>query len=569
MAFIHLFTVTSRPTFAAVAIMIFTVSCGQPWLFATAAPVTVQILPHTSSVPLGRIGAFNCASNDTFLGWLVTLPGQSPLVPNSSPNIANLLKNNGVFYEAGLPLSIRINGSEGNNGTKIECMAIRDTTTSSDSITVTVYGRPEPPPVVQRAAQYDLGITVIWDPPSPLFAASTYWLTVQDLWDASAVTAQMGPLTETHCTYRHLNRSTACHRYQFTVVAENAVGRSDSSKALVTQIPQVPQFNTTVRSKAHISNGSLVISVTFDPAQACQDFSIRGYGVELTDVVNNSTLHFGPYSAPTNSTPSTTEITFRIQDGLIPNRVYSCIIDAFNIVGRSSTSPSIVYTTDVASVTVTANCSQLEVTCFFIEGSRARGCVVLYETPELSVEHMIPRLNDTAVGTVALAGSDCYNVSVVDWEEDGTVGSVAVSALATPSQVNYLTDCGNREKTTTPESSSIPPAASSRSVPLLPIIFTLLLLLVAVTAAIVAAAFIYYCKRHSIEEYSPRRETIKDMIRASKRNGKLNIIQTPSDLTSFRSSANMYTQKFSSSQAHGTEEQGTLETDGDTIVVRI
>ena len=115
------------------------VSYGRPW-FAWA---DVRILPHSGSIPIGQNGTFACASNDTFVNWFVTLPGQSPLsIPSSVSSIVNLLKRNGVFYDAADVPSLRVNGSWENNGTKIECVAIRGTITSSDNLVITVYGKP-------------------------------------------------------------------------------------------------------------------------------------------------------------------------------------------------------------------------------------------------------------------------------------------------------------------------------------------------------------------------------------------------------------------------------------------
>ena len=43
------------------------------------------------------------------------------------------------------------------------------------------------------------------------------------------------------------------------------------------------------------------------------------------------------------------------------------------------------------------------------------------------IHQMIPRLNDTAVGVFNTGSlANCYNISVVDWEEDGSTGSQAV-----------------------------------------------------------------------------------------------------------------------------------------------
>ena len=40
---------------------------------------------------------------------------------------------------------------------------------------------------------------------------------------------------------------------------------------------------------------------------------------------------------------------------------------------------------------------------------------------------MIPRVNGTAKGVIRTEFSvDCYNISVMDWEEDGSIGSLGV-----------------------------------------------------------------------------------------------------------------------------------------------
>ena len=63
-------------------------------------------------------------------------------------------------------------------------------------------------------------------------------------------------------------------------------------------------------------------------------------------------------------------------------------------------------------------------TCLFAEGTLAKGCVVFLEK---SVYQMISRVNGTAKGVIRTEFSvDCYNISVVDWEEDGSIGSVVV-----------------------------------------------------------------------------------------------------------------------------------------------
>ena len=84
-------------------------------------------------------------------------------------------------------------------------------------------------------------------------------------------------------------------------------------------------------------------------------------------------------------------------------------------------------TTDVQSSTITGSDHQLNVTCFFAVGTLAKGCVVYLEKSGEVVYQMIPRVNGTAKGVIRTEFSvDCYNISVMDWEEDGSMGSLPV-----------------------------------------------------------------------------------------------------------------------------------------------
>lgn len=100
-----------------------------------------------------------------------------------------------------------------------------------------------------------------------------------------------------------------------------------------------------------------------------------------------------------------------------------------------------------------------------------------------------------------------------------------------PKTGKNVTDCGRHEpsKVSSVAPSQTPPG---RRVPLLPIISTLAVLLVVIIAGTLVALLIHYSRKHckgevshhsyttftlycisAIEEYSPRRESIKDMMR--------------------------------------------------------
>ena len=65
--------------------------------------------------------------------------------------------------------------------------------------------------------------------------------------------------------------------------------------------------------------------------------------------------------------------------------------------------------------------------CFFAEDTLAKGCVVCLEKSGEVAYQLIPRVNGTAKGVIRTEFSvDCYNISVVDWEEDGSIGSQTV-----------------------------------------------------------------------------------------------------------------------------------------------
>ena len=105
-------------------------------------------------------------------------------------------------------------------------------------------------------------------------------------------------------------------------------------------------------------------------------------------------------------------------------------------------------TTDVQSSTITGSDHQLNVTCFFAEGTLAKGCVVCLKKSGEVVYQMIPRVNGTAKGVIRTEFSvDCYNISVMDWEEDGSIGSLRV-----PVNSNLYTanDQGNPGKGSNP-----------------------------------------------------------------------------------------------------------------------
>ena len=63
------------------------------------------------------------------------------------------------------------------------------------------------------------------------------------------------------------------------------------------------------------------------------------------------------------------------------------------------------------------------------------------------VYKLIPRVNETAEGVVRTEFSvDCYNISVVDWEEDGSIGSLPLNITIAPLVV--ATDTSTQDTST-------------------------------------------------------------------------------------------------------------------------
>ena len=68
-----------------------------------------------------------------------------------------------------------------------------------------------------------------------------------------------------------------------------------------------------------------------------------------------------------------------------------------------------------------------EVTCTFLKGSKAQGCFFTLNGTFGSYTEYVMRRNASASHRYQVNGSlEMLNYSVFDWEEDGTVGGVAL-----------------------------------------------------------------------------------------------------------------------------------------------
>ena len=85
-------------------------------------------------------------------------------------------------------------------------------------------------------------------------------------------------------------------------------------------------------------------------------------------------------------------------------------------------------------------------------GTLAKGCVVCLEKSGEVVYQMIPRLNRTAKGVIRTEFSvDCYNISVMDWEEDGSIGSLATQGTTMVAPASIVAASANTMTTSLTE----------------------------------------------------------------------------------------------------------------------
>ncbi|KAL5500481.1 hypothetical protein EMCRGX_G012053 [Ephydatia muelleri] len=392
-----------------------------PWtVFLLIKPIDGEFLLQPKSLisPLYGVAYFNCSVvNDTILGWNVQF-GSGDM--GYWPLHREYLSAKGfrvVQWQTGSRMDsiLSVNATSTKNGT-----AVRSTVQwsggirFSDIAVLTVYGPPDPPQSLSIAAVADRKIVIKWTPP---FSFGT-WL----LYKAVVKNMATEKMSESNWTYSETFEyrdfsSGPCNSYEFTVIAENSAGTSSSSQPLIATIPTVPQMES-VHSVVQ-SRTSLATVSFYTKAQYCQDYSVEVYTIKLT-AAGNGPIHVGSHY-PSND--NDTEIVIQLQ----PNVKYIYTITAANAVGNSTSLPHTLYTTDVQSSTITGSDHQLNVTCFFAVGTLAKGCVVYLEKSGEVVYQMIPRVNGTAKGVIRTEFSvDCYNISVMDWEEDGSIGSLPV-----------------------------------------------------------------------------------------------------------------------------------------------
>eukprot|EP00731_Ephydatia_muelleri_P011543 Em0006g437a len=400
-----------------------------PPLLEGATPL---ITPASGAIPLGRSEVeYTCLCGGLFQQWLVTVPSLGAalaLVPDGTPAIASLLRSRGIATALGKPYVLLVNATSESNGSSFVCTSIESgVAVSSTPLTIVVYDRPDPP-VVKSVALGVGTLLLSWSPASsPLLVNVTYYVSVADPNDPAAVLLRVGPIVEPQYVYQCPAVAAAltwCNRYLFAVMAKNDAGESDPSQPIISISPSDPQFNETPTSRVRMAQGNVTVQFISKAAMTCPGYPVQNYSIHIYDT-GAGEWAYSLYGLTEND--SKVECTVY---GLTRNARYSFLITAVNEVGSSSTSAQIVYTTDVQSSTITGSDHQLNVTCFFAEGTLAKGCVVCLEKSGEVVYQMIPRVNGIAKGVIRTEFSvDCYNISVMDWEEDGSIGSLYIPTI--------------------------------------------------------------------------------------------------------------------------------------------
>ncbi|KAL5500500.1 hypothetical protein EMCRGX_G012073 [Ephydatia muelleri] len=411
-------------------------------LLATTVRTEPVIWAPFPAIPVGKIGNYTCQFEGQFVQWLVRVPGMAllSLAPGGNHLASIALAQYGIAMDALSSWILVLNASTLNNGTILQCTSFADKALLSQSVVVTVFDRPFAPTALNAIAIGEGVLELVWIPPFSATGVNISYTVLVSRLDTGPIQTAIGPLREPRYAYSWLGKKPlSCLQYQFTVVAGNDAGESAPSLAAVSSIPTVPQLGTLQSTVTSNKTDDFTITLSFNAARTCEDFPIEGYLVKVVnDITDGSDMkQIAPYTTSANG--SYFKIAFGSSDGLQPNMRYTCSVWAYNAVGRSSPSSIVVYTTDVQSSSITGSDHQLNVTCFFAEGTLAKGCVVCLEKSGEVVYQMIPRVNGIAKGVIRTEFSvDCYNISVMDWEEDGSIGSQAVhvNVTQTLSQLN-------------------------------------------------------------------------------------------------------------------------------------
>eukprot|EP00731_Ephydatia_muelleri_P011573 Em0006g467a len=388
------------------------------------------------AVPLGSTANITCSNvTPPSMRWEVKLNRNFSAL--RSPGDDGPLAANGITSSvinlSGMPSSVlHINATTSNNGTSVKCVRLTATAPLAVvlEVTLAIYEPPSSPTNLITSIVGNGTLVLKWQPPfAPSGVKLQYRVALSNLLTPSA---PLEAVIVENCSYtRYLARELSqCLKYDISVFAVNRAGESEPIKAQVS-LPAVPLIDAQQHLVELIfSRGDMAAYFKLYINQNCSDFPVQSYIVQLYNVLQDSTLTV-KCQANTNNC-SAEKIIIHAWDGLQQNMKYVYNITAVNVYGSTTTSPQTLYTTDVQSSTITGSDHQLNVTCFFAVGTLAKGCVVCLEkSGEFSV--------------------DCYNISVMDWEEDGSIGSLATQGTTMVAPASIVAASANTMTTSLTE----------------------------------------------------------------------------------------------------------------------
>jgi hypothetical protein len=318
---------------------------------------------------------------------------------------------------------------------QVQCLVFNSVTLNgslSDPVFVNVFGPPDPVINLDVAPSSSNSVLIIWDPPPNTLpeVSLDYIITITNI-SGSRVEVTTDTLLEVR------DMGGTCQEFVFEVIARNEAGNS-SGVTITESIPISPDLTDTDASLTIVSvdinsSTSAEISVSFERATSCSpNFSVANHTVLVMGEDGEVVRAVLADSAPTG--PLQVTVGGLARDAVFTVRVVACNV----LICRQSIALDLL-TTDVQNSTALFFETFVLFSCSFGSGSVALGCVLTLELEggqEMGRERFfVERQSDSSVVASLCNRTDnsrmAYQViSAVDWESDGTEGSVSIPVLA-------------------------------------------------------------------------------------------------------------------------------------------
>ena len=264
--------------------------------------------------PIGPQVQLNCSAVQGYgVRWLVTSSGGSPR-STAAVDAVTRLGSLGISFK---PLSITaqesvltVNGTEGNNGTTVVCIAVlltgtEDMECSSEEVLMIFYGMnmlaanklwilppagPPSSPADLAATEKGVGsVNISWSLVTIEGVAVTFTVTVMNLNDSSST----GPMEVSGIQDQHyiftLEDSTSCDLYSFQVTAVNGAGTGTPSEIITRSLPSLPDISPVQDSLQHSlvrTASGVILSVTFNVCPyTCLNLELHNLSLGVVDLL--------------------------------------------------------------------------------------------------------------------------------------------------------------------------------------------------------------------------------------------------------------------------------------------